>query len=159
MKKKEDENVTPEEYQEFSNIQGHQFEHSTAKMLKRLNFDNVHVTPSSRDYGIDVIGKLRYHKSFGVQCKYLLNPHAHTIGYKAVEQTVSGVQYYHLNKGIVFTNGQFSLSAQHGAKQNHIILWNGSTQYLLQRILHAHLTIYDLLDYEQTILPFIKSLE
>lgn len=150
--------MTPQEYQDFSQIQGHQFEYSTAKMLKQLGFSNVKVTPDTRDYGIDVIGKLNYGRSFGVQCKYLLNPKAHTIGYSAVEQAISGMKFHHLNFCIVFTNGTFSTSARKGAKRNHVILWNRNTQYLLQNLIHAHLNIYSLMDYETDILPFIKKL-
>lgn len=141
---------------DMNSLMGIQFEQFTQTLLKRLGFVKVHATQPSRDYGIDVLAKLNYHGKFGVQCKHTnVN---NLISYRAVEETVSGVKYYHLNKGIVLTNGYFTPAARHGAMKNHIVLWNHNSLVVLTRMFNAHLTIYDLLDERTTLLPLIKEL-
>lgn len=141
----------------LNNSLGIQFEGFTKKLMQKIGFSDVYTTQPSQDYGIDVIGRLNYHGWFGIQCKHVLNPKKH-IGYRAVEEAVSGVKFYHLQCGIVFTNGSFTGHARKGAKKNRILLWNRNTQELLIRMFNSGLSIYDLWDYNQQIIPLLKRL-
>lgn len=150
-------NSIEREKQSLNSIIGIQFESFCASLLKRIGFDQVHVTPATRDYGIDILGKINFHGKLGIQCKHVNNK-KRKIGYRAIEEVQSGVKYYHLQAGVILTNGYFTHQAQKSAKKMHITLWDDTVLYLLIKLFEAYLTFYNLMDYEDDVLPLVRKL-
>ena len=97
---------------------GYAFESFVAEILIANQFQNVTVTQSSGDYGVDVLAE-KEQISYAIQCKYYDSP----VGVKAVQEVSSGKTYYHAHIGIVATNNIFTKQAHELADKTGIILW------------------------------------
>lgn len=114
-------------HKNFDAMDGHQFEHFCANVLKYNGFENVSVTSGSGDQGVDIIA----HKDdikYGIQCKCYHSD----IGNKAVQEVYAGKAFYNCHIGAVLTNRDFTKSAIELARNNGVILWN--RKKLLQMI-------------------------
>lgn len=80
----------------------------------------VHDTPSSGDYGADLVFDYRGLRFVG-QCKY----YAKAVGLQAVQEIIGALGYYEAAYGIVFTNSTFTQQAKNLAASNHILLLDG----------------------------------
>lgn len=69
---------------------GHKFEAYIAKILKKLGYNNVEVTPGSGDYGVDVLAQ-KDDITYAIQCKYYLSGN---VGVDAVQQIFTGKEHY-----------------------------------------------------------------
>lgn len=69
---------------------GHKFEEYIAKMLRKLGYSNVEVTPESGDYGVDVLAQ-KNDITYAIQCKYYLSG---KVGIDAVQQVFTGKKHY-----------------------------------------------------------------
>ena len=69
---------------------GHKFEEYIAKMLRKLGYSNVEVTPGSGDYGVDVLAK-KNDVTYAIQCKHYLSG---KVGIEAVQQVFTGKEHY-----------------------------------------------------------------
>ena len=100
-------------------LDGRGFELFIGELLRSTGYENVEVTITSGDQGVDVIAE-HNHKKIGIQCKHFKG----TVGNKAVQELFAGIAFYHLDKGIVVTNSTFTQSAVELAKATSIDLWD-----------------------------------
>ena len=100
-------------------MDGYQYEHHCAKLLKQRGFRDVTVTKSSGDQGIDVIA-YNENVKYGIQCKC----YSKDIGNKAVQEAFAGKTFYHCHVAVVLTNRFFTKSAQELATVNQVLLWD-----------------------------------
>ena len=104
---------------EWDNMEGREFEHFCADLLKRRGFQDVVVTKGSGDFGIDILAE-RDGISYGIQCKNYHSP----IGVKAVQEVYAGRDYYDCMVGVVMSNQYFTGPAVEAAKKLKIVLWD-----------------------------------
>ncbi len=104
---------------EWDEMEGHEFEHFCADLLKRRGFKEVRVTKGSGDFGIDILAE-RDGISYGIQCKNYTAP----IGVKAVQEVYAGRDYYDCMVGVVMSNQYFTGPAVEAAKKLKIVLWD-----------------------------------
>ena len=109
-------------------LDGHQFEHFCADILKRNGYKNVSVTQGSGDNGVDIVA-WKNNRKYVVQCKC----YSSNIGNKAVQEVYTGKQMYHADVAVVMTNRYFTKNAIKTAKETHVILWDRDT---LNRFIH-----------------------
>ena len=96
---------------------GIKYEHKVAQWLKKHGYRNVHVTPASGDYGVDITarkGRIRY----AIQCKSYSRP----VGVSAVQEVYSGIRHYNCDRAMVVTNSTFTAAAKTLARENNVIL-------------------------------------
>jgi DNA segregation ATPase FtsK/SpoIIIE-like protein len=103
----------------IDSLNGLQFESYVADLLKKLNYENVTVTPASGDFGIDILCEKNDVK-YAIQCKNYNG----MLDSKPIQEANSGKQYYNCHVGIVITNNYFTKHAQELAKSNGILLWD-----------------------------------
>lgn len=101
-------------------MDGHQFEHYCANLLLKNGFSKAEVTQASGDYGIDVLAE-KDDVTYGIQCKYYTDK----VGNHAVQEAMSGAQYYHCMVAVVMTNSDFTPAAVETARKTNVLLWNG----------------------------------
>ncbi len=99
---------------------GTEFEYFISILFESMNF-KTEITNSTGDQGVDVIERKGINE-IGIQCKC----YSGSVGNSAIQEVFSGLNYYHLNKGMVVTNNYFTKSAIELAKSNNIILWDRS---------------------------------
>ena len=97
---------------------GRQFEEYIAEFFKKKGYITT-LTPESGDFGIDVIIENEYIK-IGVQTKCYVDK----VSNSAVQEAVTGIRHYNLDKVMVVTNSYFQPSAITLAKDNNVILWD-----------------------------------
>lgn len=100
-------------------MDGHDFEHWCAELLRRNGFTNVSVTPGSNDQGIDVLA-YKDGLKYGVQCKCYSND----LGNKPVQEATAGRAVYGCDIAIVMTNRYFTKGAVEAAKATGVWLWD-----------------------------------
>lgn len=100
-------------------MEGLEFEHFCAELLKRNGFCDVEVTKGSGDYGIDIFAE-KDGVSYGIQCKCYQEP----VGVKAIQEAYAGKEYYEKMVGAVMTNQYFTSPAVEAAKKLRILLWD-----------------------------------
>ena len=99
-------------------MNGYDFEHKCAELLRRKGYHNVTVTKSSGDQGVDIIAYKGLNK-YAIQCKYYSSP----VGNKAIQEVYSGGDFYDCDKYIVMTNNTFTKSAKDLARKLNVELW------------------------------------
>lgn len=104
---------------ELDEIEGHEFEHYCADLLKKRGFIDVSVTKGSGDYGVDVLAE-KEGVTYAIQCKAYTSP----VGVKAVQEAFAGKEYYDRMVGVVLTNQYFTKPAVEAAKKLKILLWD-----------------------------------
>lgn len=100
-------------------MEGHEFEHFVASLLRKLNYQKVEVTPGSGDQGVDVLAEkdgVRY----AIQCKC----YSTDLGNTPVQEINTGKMIYHCHVGIVVTNRYFTQGAWDAAKATGVLLWD-----------------------------------
>lgn len=107
-------------------MSGKEFESFIATLFQKKGF-KVLQTPISGDFGIDVIIENSFIK-IGVQTKCYNDK----VSNSAVQEAVTGIKHYNLDKAMVITNNYFQPSAIALAKDNNVILWDRDK--LLQEI-------------------------
>lgn len=98
---------------------GLEFENEIAKILPLVGFEEVTVSKGSSDQGIDIFAK-KDGENFGIQCK----KYSSSVGNKAVQEVISGKEFFNLDKAIVITNSSFTISANELAHKANVTLWN-----------------------------------
>lgn len=107
------------EEQNYDNMDGHQFEHYCAELLKANNFKNIEVTQGSGDHGIDILAE-KDGITYAIQCKC----YSSNIGNAAVQQAYTGKGFYHKDIAVVLTNRYFTPQAKEEAQALGVKLWN-----------------------------------
>ena len=113
VKKKKGKNI------DIDIMSGEEFESFCAKVLQDNGFENVNITKASGDQGVDIIA-FKDGVRYAIQCKRYSN----SVGNKAVQEVIAGMQYYGCPVGIVMTNSYFTKSAKELADKTGIILWD-----------------------------------
>ena len=99
-------------------MDGFEFEHRCAALLKTKGYHRVSVTKQSGDQGIDVIAH-KAGKKYGIQCKYYSSP----VGNKAIQEAYSGARFYDCDRAMVMTNNTFTKAARELADKLEVELW------------------------------------
>ena len=100
-------------------MDGHEFEHYCAELLRQNGFENVEVTQASGDYGIDVLAE-KDGVTYAIQCKC----YSDNVGNHAVQEAHSGASYYGRMVAAVMTNRYFTAAAKETAARIHVLLWD-----------------------------------
>ena len=103
----------------FDMLEGHEFEHYCAELLRKKGFIEVEVTKGSGDYGADILAE-KDGVTYAIQCKCYTAP----IGVKAIQEAYAGRDYYDRMVGAVLTNQYFTTPAVEAAKKLKILLWD-----------------------------------
>lgn len=104
---------------DYDNMEGHQFEHYCAELLKKNNYENVEVTQGSGDHGIDILAE-KDGITYAIQCKC----YSSNIGNAAVQQAYTGKGFYHKDIAVVLTNRYFTSQAKEEAQALGVKLWD-----------------------------------
>lgn len=107
------------ELRKIDNMNGLDFEQYVANLLKQNGYNNVQVTKSSGDYGVDITAWLDGEKVV-FQCKRYKN----NIGLKPIQEVYAGKRHYNADIAIVVTNSYFTQSAIQLAKETDVVLWD-----------------------------------
>ena len=99
---------------------GQDFEYFCAEVLRRNGFENVHVTPYSNDYGVDVTAETKDHVKYAFQCKCYSTP----LGNTPIQEVNAGRSYYDCHVSVVITNSTFTNNATELASVNNVLLWD-----------------------------------
>lgn len=99
-------------------MNGFEFEDFISSLFKTMGY-TINSTPKSGDQGIDVI-VIKNGLKIGIQTKR----YASGVSNKAIQEVVSGIRHYGLEKAIVITNNFFTKSAIELGISNDVILWD-----------------------------------
>lgn len=110
---------------------GLDFEIEIAKLLPFIGFSDISISKASGDQGIDIFAK-KEGETFGFQCK----KYSSSVGNKAVQEVISGREFYNLEHAIVITNNVFTTSASELARKANVDLWNRMN---IKQIISEHL--------------------
>lgn len=99
---------------------GLDFEVLCTQILAAKGYENVELTPTTGDYGVDIFAE-KDGVRWAFQCKYYSNP----VGVRAVQEIYSGRDFYHCMVGVVMTNSRFTKNAVILANELNILLWDG----------------------------------
>ena len=100
-------------------MEGHQFEHYCADILRKNGYTDVEVTQGSGDQGVDVLA-VKDGIKYAIQCKC----YASDLGNKPVQEVNAGKVIYHCHVGVVMTNRFFTQGAKDAADATGILLWD-----------------------------------
>lgn len=100
-------------------MEGHQFEHYCADLLRKLSFLDVEVTKGSGDQGVDIIA-VKEGIRYAIQCKCYSSP----LGNSPVQEVNAGKQMYHCHVAVVLTNQYFTSGAKELAGATGVLLWD-----------------------------------
>lgn len=103
---------------DIDNMSGREFEKYLFQLFEHMGYICT-LTSESNDQGLDLIVE-KYGKKIGIQAKCYKNK----VGNTAVQEVLSGVQYYNCDEGMVITNSLFTSSADDLATKTGIVLWN-----------------------------------
>ena len=111
-------------------MDGFQFEHRCAELLRYRGFHKVTVTKGSGDQGVDILAQKNGLK-YGIQCKY----YSHPVGNKAIQEAYAGADFYDCDAAMVMTNNTFTRAARELAEKLEVELWeycspNGSSPFI-----------------------------
>ena len=104
---------------EMDLMEGHEFEHFCADLLRKKGFIEVEVTKGSGDYGIDILAE-KDGVTYAIQCKCYTTP----VGVKAIQEAYAGRDYYDCMVGAVLTHQYLTTPAVEAAGKLKILLWD-----------------------------------
>ena len=100
-------------------MNGHEFEHFCAGILRKNGFTNVVVTPGSGDQGADILAE-KDGISYAIQCKR----YDSVLGNKPIQEIHAAKDYYGCDRGVVLTNSIFTRAAMQLALRTNTELWD-----------------------------------
>ena len=101
-------------------LSGLEFESFCSKWLAMEGYRSIQRTPSSSDYGVDILS-IKDNERVGIQCKR----YSGNVGVGAIQEITAGMPYYDCQKGLVITNSVFTKNAKKLAEANNIELIDG----------------------------------
>ena len=107
------------ELDKIDEMDGRSFELFTGDLLFRNGFENIKVTQTSYDFGVDVIAE-KDDVKYAIQCKRYNGP----IGVSAVQEVIASKSLHDCHVACVLTNSSFTPAAVELAKKNLVILWD-----------------------------------
>ncbi len=105
--------------EKIDELSGKEFENLLIGHFKKLGFKTKD-TPSTGDYGADIIVDTGDDTRFIIQCKRFKSK----VNLKAVQEVVGALAHFNGDIGIVITNSSFLNSAVKLAESNDIELWS-----------------------------------
>lgn len=96
---------------------GIQFEQYCMTLLTCLGYKHMSYTKASQDQGVDLIG-FKDGCKYAIQCKR----YSYTVGNKAIQEVVAGMNMYSCQKAIVITTNYFTRQAKQLARVNDVDL-------------------------------------
>lgn len=114
-------------------MNGVEFEHYVASLLKTNGYSRVKCTQTSNDYGADIIA-YRKGEKIALQCKRYNG----CVGVAAVQEVLGAKSYYKAQKAIVVTNSKFTVNAIRLAKESNVIMWDRSNLVKLMGAASGH---------------------
>ena len=102
-----------------SDINGYEFEKISKDILEKNSYENVIVTQSSGDFGVDVIA-FKDGIKYAIQCKKYSSP----VGIKAIQEVIGSKAMNNCHVAVVLTNNYFTKSARELANKNNVLLWD-----------------------------------
>ena len=100
-------------------MNGHEFEHFCASLLRKNDFVDIEVTRGSGDQGVDILAKKDGIK-YAIQCK----SYSSKLGNTPVQQVSAGRMFYKCQIGAVMTNSTFTAGAEELAEATGTLLWD-----------------------------------
>lgn len=107
---------------ELDDMDGIAFEELVCEILLANGFELAENTPSSGDYGVDVLAQ-KDCISYAIQCKRYNGP----VGVEAVQQVYAGRDFYECHVAVVLTNQTFTDNAYRLADKIGVALWDRET--------------------------------
>jgi restriction system protein len=104
---------------DIDEMEGVEFEHFCAELLRKRGFVDVEVTRASGDFGVDILAE-KEGVTYAIQCKR----YNEAVGVKAIQEACAGREYYDCMVGAVMTNQYFTGPAVKAAKKLKILLWD-----------------------------------
>lgn len=111
--------LTKGELRGSSSERGQAYERACARRLEKQGYRNVSFTPTTGDFGADLIAYDRKGRKVCFQCKCYFG----NVGEAAVQEVISAVHYYGASYGIVMTNADFTPKARELARAAGVGLW------------------------------------
>lgn len=102
----------------IDNMTGAQFEEYLKAHFVKQGY-RVNITPSSNDYGADLV----MYKN-GVTSIVQAKRHKDKVGIKAIQEIVGAMGYYNADKCLIVTNSYFTANAKKLADANNAELWD-----------------------------------
>jgi HJR/Mrr/RecB family endonuclease len=127
--KEEEERKLSSGIHEIDTMTGKQFESFLSVYYRKLGYD-VTLTPSTQDYGADLILRKNGIKTI-VQAKRSQK----AVSVKAVQEIVGAIKHYNADKALVVTNNRFTENACNLARSNGVELWD--RKKLIDFIVHV----------------------
>lgn len=100
-------------------MEGHEFEEYLITHFEKLGYRCRNVGAGGHDYGVDIL-VTKNGRTTAVQAKRYRDK----VGIKAVQEIISGKQYYKADEALVVTNGFFTKPAEDLAERCGVNLWN-----------------------------------
>ena len=125
---------------QLDEMNGHEFEYAVADLMFHNGWRDVEVTQGSGDYGVDVLAR-RKNMRYGIQCKRYKG----SIGVKAVQEAISGTDFYHRDIAAVITNSTYTKQAVKLAQTSGVRLFGRD---FLEELIENYEIEYDSLDPE-----------
>ena len=97
---------------------GLEFEEYCAWLLRNNGFKNVRVTPSTNDFGADIVANDLAGKKWIFQCKF----YSSKLGNSCVQEIVGAKRHYNADKLGVMTNSVLTEKARQLALENEVFL-------------------------------------
>lgn len=117
----EEETAVSPNYQEEQHIPsyatGEEYERYVAVYLKSSGFENIKMTPTTGDFGADIIATFN-----GVRCCIQCKMYSSPVGIAAVQEVIGAKAHYKCPMAMVFTNSTFTAAAKQLAEENNVIL-------------------------------------
>lgn len=113
------EKVMGADFSKIDCMDGHDFEHFVADVLKHNDYQKVAVTKGSGDFGVDIVAK-KGKSRWAFQCKCYQSK----LGVKPVQEVYGGLKKYNAQIGVVVTNTYFTPHAKELANSLGILLWD-----------------------------------
>ena len=101
---------------------GEAYEKYVADRLRGEGFDNIRMTRSSGDFGVDILAEKDGVK-YAIQCKRYSKP----VGVKAVQEVYSGCHKYGMEQPVVVASSSFTPNARTLAHDLGVSLWDLET--------------------------------
>ena len=102
-------------------MEGHEFENYLEAQFRNLGYKVTNVGKNGKDFGVDL---LLYRD--GVKTAVQAKRYNGKVGVKAVQEIVSGREYYKADEALVVTNSYFTQPAADMARECDVILWDRS---------------------------------
>ena len=102
-------------------MEGHEFENYLEAQFRNLGYKVTNVGKNGKDFGVDLL----LYKD-GVKTAVQAKRYNGKVGVKAIQEIVSGREYYKADEALVVTNSYFTEPAADMARECDVILWDRS---------------------------------